>query len=446
MNLGFKDDNYAPDLLFVPTENYDPFVLGADYYPTTVAFFKQRLWFGGSNSLPQTLWASQIALFDNFNKSSPLKDSDSLEFTIASTQVNAVRWLTPFQDLLVGTSGAEWLVFSSEGSAITPSTTDTKVQSYWGSAARKPIVVGDSILHVQEQGGKIRDLFFSLEKDGYSGNDLTVMVSHLFQGKNVVSWAYQRNPDSVLWCVMNDGGLYGLTYHKEHQVWGWHRHTTDGTFESVAAIPGDIYDDVYFVVNRIVQDETVRYIEKMDDKWLLSEGINTAMFLDSALSYSGAAETTFRGLDHLIGETVSALVDGSPLEGLTVDSDGVVELEAAGTVVHIGLPMSSTLAPMGVEELGGENRTVGRIKGMAKIIIRFAATVGGRIGSDPDYTFPLKFTPDTWGEAIDPKETEDYEFIPPGNYARDGSFFIIQDQPLPMTVLALIPEFSVGGM
>ncbi len=441
----FRDENYTPDLLYGVPENYDPFSGGAGDYPGTTSFFKQRLWFGASLNLPQSFWASQVSLFNNFNKSSPLRDSDSLEFTLASAQVNAIKWLVPFQELLAGTSGAEWKIFASGGGAITPSTTDAKIQSYWGSTAVQPIIVGDSVVHVQAQGSKVRDLLYSLEKDSYSGNDLTVMVSHLFQGKTVVSWAFQRSPDSVLWCVMDDGSLLGMTYHKEHQVWGWHQHETDGTFEAVASIPGATYDDVYFVVNRTVGAATVRYIEKLSDKWRGEDGIENAMFLDSALSYSGSAVTSFAGLDHLEGETVSALVDGSPVANLVV-TDGTITLATAGSVVHVGLPMVSTLAPMGVEEIGREAGSVGRVKSLSKIIVRFSYTVGGKIGHELALMDALKFTPDVYGEAIIPEELLDYEFTPPAGYDRDGSFYIRQDQPLPMTVLAIMPSFIVGGM
>lgn len=441
-NTAFRDDNYSPNVGETPPEAQAPFTGGNN--PSVVTFFEQRLWFGGSTSQPQTLWASQVGNFQNFNKSHPVKDDDAMEFTLASTQVNAIRWIMPFRDLLVGTSGAEWLV-SGTDDAYTPSTTRAKVQSYWGSGeGLRPIIIGDGVIHVQQQQSKIRDLFYSLEKDSYAGNDLTVMVDHLFRGKTVVDWAFQRSPDGVLWCVMSDGSLNAMTYHKEHQIYGWHHHETDGEFESVVVIRGATYDDVYFVVKRTINGSDVRYIEKLADKWV-GGSVDNAIFLDSYKAYAGSPANEFSGLHHLEGETVTALADGSPVGNLVV-TDGAVNIPFNASTVFIGLPYTSVVAPIGVELAGEAAASIGRVKTISKIILRFSYTVGGSVGPALDYLDALKFTPDTFDIAIDPQDVLDYEFVPPANYSRDGAFYVVQDQPLPMTLLALIPEIVVGGL
>ena len=48
-------------------------------------------------------------------------------------------------------------------------------------AGLAPIIIGNSILHVQRHGARVRDLFYSLEKDGYAGNDLSILAPHLFE-------------------------------------------------------------------------------------------------------------------------------------------------------------------------------------------------------------------------------------------------------------------------
>ena len=94
-----------------------------------------------------------------------------------------------------------------------------------------PIVIGNTIIHLQSKGGIIRDLAFALESDSYTGNDLTVLANHLFEGKTVKEWAYAQAPHSIVWAVLSDGTLAALTYMREHEVWGWSRHDTDGTYE-----------------------------------------------------------------------------------------------------------------------------------------------------------------------------------------------------------------------
>jgi len=111
----------------------------------------------------------------------------------------------------------------------------------------------------------------------------------------------------------------------------------------------------------------------------------------------------------------------------------------------LGMPYVSQLSPLSVEAAGQGGTTVGRVKSFAKIIVRLARTVGGKIGPTLDNMDDLKFTPEEYGVAIAADQTLDYEFIPPARFDRDGSLYIQQDQPLPMSILALMPEFTVGG-
>lgn len=430
----FRDDNFDSDLNDAVPEAYDPFT--GTNYPGTVTFHQQRLFFGGSNEKPQTMWASRIGNFESFNKARPIRDDDSLEYTIVSNQVNDIRWVVANDDLLVGTAGIETRIFANDG-ALTPSTMQVKTQSRWGSVKLMPILIGNSVLHVQAQGAKVRDLFYTIERDGYSGNDLSILANHLFEGHEIVDWAYQASPDSVIWCVRDDGVVIALTYMKEHDIWGWHKHTTDGLFESVGVIPSTSYDDVYFIVNR----GGTRFIEKMVDKWN-GDDIKDAIFLDSYLTYDGSATTTITGLDHLEGETVQALADGSPVADLTV-TNGSVTLPTAAEKIHVGLGYESILAPIGVELNTNEGTSLGRKKTFAKITLRLSSTVGGKVGPKTSKLISLKFTQEYYDQAI-PPFSGDYDFIPQTGYDTDGSFYVKQDQPLPMTIIALIPDIVVS--
>ncbi len=192
---------------------------------------------------------SQTGNYHNFNISEPLRDDDAVTFTIAASQVNEVRHLVPLSDMIILTSGGEWLLTANDG-VITPSSIQVKPQGYRGSSDAPPIVVGNTIIHIQSKGAIIRDLAFALESDSYTGNDLTVLASHLFAGKTVKEWAYSQAPHSIVWVVLSDGTLAALTYMREHEVWGWSRHDTDGTFESVCTIAEGDEDATYFVVKR----------------------------------------------------------------------------------------------------------------------------------------------------------------------------------------------------
>ena len=161
-----------------------------------------------------------------------------MEYRIASGSIDAITWAASFGDLLLGTSGSEYKA-SGDGGPITAKNISITAQSYWGSARLAPIIIGNSVLHVQRHGARVRDLFYSLEKDGYAGNDLSILAPHLFDGHSLIQWAYQQTPGSTIWIVREDGMMPALTYMKEQDIWGWSRHVTQGAVTSVAAVSGD---------------------------------------------------------------------------------------------------------------------------------------------------------------------------------------------------------------
>jgi hypothetical protein len=210
-------------------------------YPGSVTLYQQRLLFGRTDTNPQTIFGSQTGNFQNFNTSRPLQDDDAIEFTLYSNQVNEIQWMTALRTLLIGSSGAEWEMTSgSNGGALTPTSVNVISQGNRGSEPLQPITIGNSLLFVARGGNTIRDYGYNFDVDGYTGDELTVLASHLFEMSEVRAWAYQRLPYSVIWCVTNDGKLYGLTYDKNQQVVGWHRHETLGAFESVASVSGTL--------------------------------------------------------------------------------------------------------------------------------------------------------------------------------------------------------------
>jgi hypothetical protein len=307
----FRDDNYAPDAGDTPSERQNPFVQGNN--PGTVCFHQQRLILGSPALEPQKWYSSRTGNYEEFSKSKPLKDDDMLEFSIASGRIDRIQWVASFGDLLIGTSGSEYKAIGADQGVVTPSSINVREQSYWGSIKIRPLIIGNSVLHVQRQGSRVRDLFYSLERDGYAGSDLSVMASHLFDDYMIRQWEYQQSPGSTVWAVRSDGVMLALVYMKEHDIWGWTRVTTEGSYLSVACTAGYKQDDLYVVVEREVQGEKRWYLEMFQSRWnYLHDGIQDAFYVDAGLSYAGEPTNVVSGLDHLEGRTVSVLADPSP--------------------------------------------------------------------------------------------------------------------------------------
>ncbi len=344
--------------------------------------------------------------------------------------------------LLVGTGDAELKMNGGETQAITPTSVQITPQSYRGSARLPALVVGNAVLYVQRQGNVVRDFVYSLEVDGYAGNNLTVLASHLLQGRRIVAWDYQQHPDTVVWAVRDDGILLGLTYMREHDLWAWHRHETQGAFESVSVVPDDQEDAMYVVVRRTVKGIERRFIERMEARWRGGD-VAEAFFVDCGLSYRGEPVSTILGLDHLAGMEVAILADGSVLPRDTVAADGSLRLPRPASVVHVGLPYAAELQTMNIEPAAADGSTQGRGKRLARVVLKLLESTGVQAGCSADRLDELKFREDeAYGQATRPFTGSKPLSVESGN-GREVCVFVRQENPLPVTLLALIPELDI---
>ncbi len=201
-------------------------------HPSCVTFFEQRLVFAGTTEQPQTIFFSRSGDYENMdaNIGGTVADDDAIIYTIASNQVNAIRFMTATRTLIIGTAGGEFTVSGGgTDSAITPTNILIKKQSNHGSANVDAISVGNATLFLQRAKRKIRELAYNFDVDGYIAPDMTILAEHISEG-GLTQIAYQQEPNQIVYATRNDGELVALTYQREQQVTAWHRHIFGGRF------------------------------------------------------------------------------------------------------------------------------------------------------------------------------------------------------------------------
>lgn len=443
--LTFDDENIVPDLADTPQTARNPFS-GVGNYPRCATFIEQRLAFASTEIEPQAVWMSQSANYENFGYSQPSKPSDAVTFRIKARQVNEIRSMLATKGLMVLTSGAEWIITGgSQSDAITPASIKIDNQGYRGAAKVQPIVVGNTVLFAQDRGGVVRDFSYQFADDAYVGKDLTILARHLFRNKNIKAWAFAQAPHSLCWVIMDDGSLVSLTYMKEHDVWAWTHHDSgaDAYFEDVSVIAEGNEDVPYFIVRRTINGQTKRYIERLHTREF--EVVEDAFFVDCGLTYDGPAATVIDGLDHLEGCQVVALSNGNVVRNLTV-SGGEVTLPSASAKVHIGLPMKAKLRTLDLDlgSVRGLGTVQGRTKSISTVTLRVEDTRGIFIGpSEDDLVEWKQRSIEPWDEAIK-LYTGDVEIGTPWDWNTHGNIWIEQLDPLPMTILAVMPDVKIG--
>ena len=564
-STSFVDATYTPDPLDAPPVARTPFT-GTGNYPSTVAYYQQRLVFANTDNDPEGVYTSKSGLYKNFMKSTPLQDDDAVTFALAGRQVNEVQHLLDIGKLLVFTTSGEWAIEGDPAGILTPGQVNPTQRTANGSGNLAPLVVDGSAIYVQARGSVIRDLNYEWESQGYKGNELTIFASHLFDKYTLVDWAYQQIPHSIVWVVRSDGILLGMTYVREHQVNGWHWHDfrgvedgvaylADGTYdadgsifasggtedatgglaENVCVVPEGSEDVLYLVIKRMVNGSWHRYIERMKTRQVVD--IEDSVFMDCSLSYDGrntntahtmqltggvtwaydedltlgSSESYFvstdvgneivlededegeilrcritaytntttvtvrahktvplvlqsvptsswskavdevSGLWHLEGRTVSALVDGfvsaSPNnQAYTVRtvSEGKVNLSDPHAVIHVGLPYVSDIETLNIDTVGNSSMA-DKKKNISKLTLFVESTRGVWAGADENNLTEFKLrNAEGYDEPVALSTgTIDLNIRPEWNST--GKVLIRQTEPLPVSVLAIVPAGYIPG-
>lgn len=416
-------------------------------YPSAPAYFQQRKWLAASTNNPQTLWATKTGLFQNMDTANPIQSNDAITATLAAQQVNNVLAMVPMPGgLIILTGAGAWQISGGgQNQPVTPSNISAQAQAYTGCHSTiLPIIINYNILYVQSKGSIVRDLAYNFYANIYTGTDITVLSNHFFFGYQLVEWAYAEQPYKLVWIVRDDGALLSLTYLKEQEIQGWAKHTTDGDFKSVCSISEGSENAVYFVIQRTINGNTVNYVERLASRNMSSD-VENAWFVDAGVQYSGSPATVMTGLDHLEGETVTGVADGLVVTP-TVVVNGSITLGTAASLVTLGLPFTAQLQTLYVDL--GEPTIQGKRKKLNALTARVSDTIAGpdnglQAGSTFSTLTPFRFDSSgaPLGNALfdgDLRTTLDPSWNP------YGQICIEQQKPLPVSILGVIPEISVG--
>ena len=404
-------------------------------YPCCVFFFQDRLGFAGTAREPQGLWLSRIGEYEDFGYFRTVQDSDAISINLSSKKLNAIHSVAVGSKLLVFTAGSEWSVGSS--GALTPYNVEISQEGERGASEVAPLVVGNRTLFVQSRGGVLRDFFYEYSSASYTGRDLTLRARHLFFNRAIKEMSYQQEPDNLIWCVLDDGTLLALTYIAQEDIFAWTEHKTQGSFLGVCSIPSHGFDEIWFLVKR----ENGCFIERLSPR-LLSKNSEDQIFLDSAVSKKNTvAFTSVSGLEHLDGQKVNVLADGSLIKDLQVQN-GTITLPKAVHTACVGLAYTARLQTLPSEVTSAEGTLQDRQRRLVQVRLKVLDSRGGQVGTEMGKMDELIYNPlETFG-TIPALQTRDVRKVFGSFHHYFPSVIIEQKDPLPLTVLAIITQLA----
>lgn len=451
----FKDPGITPDFSVTPPIGATPFA-SADVYPDVSASYQQRRFFGYTNTHPDEITGSRTGFPSNFDISSPLQDDDAVTFRIAGNDHNPIRHLIGLKGLIALTGGGAWVVTGggSPKAPITPSSLDADQQGYIGVSECRPALVGNSILYVEARGANVHDLQFEQQVEGLGGRDLSIYAAHLFDGFQITELAHAQNPHSIVWAVRNDGTLLGLTYVREQEVWGWHRHDTgaNGRFEHVCVVPEGEDDAVYVIVRRTIGGVFKRSIEKLEKRLIVDVALD-GFFVDAGLTYIGAPANTIAGLGHLEGQVVAVVGDGVVIfngdpdaanaADFTVTAGALpVDLPDEYSIIHAGLPIRfAEFESLDLDVSGSDVRDKKKRVGSLSLFLERSDRT---FLAGPDSAHLVQVELEQWET---PSATFDglVSLNLTSAFNDHGRVFVRHTEPTPLTVLGLLPNLEPGG-
>jgi len=424
-------------------------------YPRVISLIQDRIFLGWSLTYSDR-WALTITggytgdelRFSPSDKDGLVTADASISGTLKSKEVNEICWAN--QDdkgLIVGTSGADWLISSTSSSAVlTPDSVKVNQISSTGSAYMQSLTAEVNTLFIQRSRRRLFDVVYNFNIDRLKPEDRSLFFGHL-TSSGIVDITLQKEPLNTIWVICSDGSLFGITYYPDHKIYGAHRHILGGKDVKVKAIsvaPDKNYDSdqLTVIVERTINGYTVQYLEYLTQTFDGTLDKKYAFHVDSGIVYDGVSTNTVSGLDHLEGETVKLLIDGKSHPDLVVSGGSVTLLNSKeGSYINVGLACPWYIKTQRVEAGSRDGVSQGKNKKIQGVIVRLLNSLGLSFSPDGiDYT-PLDFEQaQSYNEDIS-LYTGDTPLTTGGfHYDTDGYIYVGDEGVFPITILAIMPQ------
>ena len=411
-------------------------------WPTAVALWEECLvLFKGSTGYASVV--GDLANFERRDSSGDFQRDLAGSFTLPSTA--EIRWGRADRMLVIGTDRAEFTVerIVTQGAGAGPPIFQIKLQGTSGVSTVPPVQVAGRILYLQRAQRKLLEMAYAFASDRYTAPDLARLAGHI-AARGIVATAHAQEPAQILWMVLADGTMAGMTYDPDQQVMGWFRRELGGGLKARTAAritdPAGTRDQLWLGVETV---SGAWWVLRKEKPWEIGDARLTANLTDAALSYSGAAISAGTGAAHLVGMTVDVLADGKPHPRVVIGAGGSWTLTYAAADITLGLPFAARFRPLPIA--GGDGSIQAKVKRVNEVTLRLLESAGlsvsvqGQAGQLIDTV--------AGSDVMDGAASlysGDARVSSLGAFDRDGQILIERVQPLPSTIAAHFHRVEVA--
>jgi hypothetical protein len=208
----------------------------------------------------------------------------------------------------------------------------------------------------------------------------------------------------------------------------------------VMPTPDGTREEVWIGVRRTINNTFKRYFEYFEKCWEEGDAASDVYYVDCGVTYSGAPATVISGLDHLEGETAQVVVDGASHPDRVV-TGGSITLALEGEKVHVGFKAPAHIITQRLEAGARDGTAQGKMKRAEEAVVRLADTLGGKLGMYGRPLTEIQYRTPSMPMDQPPTIFDGDKIVSlDSDYERAARVEILQDQPFPMTVVAVMPR------
>lgn len=449
----FKADQAIANGLWELEEGYEDAWSSTRGFPRTCTFHESRLYFGGSKSLPNTLFGSKIADFFNF-KSAESLDDDAILVTMSTDSVNAITAMRSGRDLQIFTKDAEFFVPQASLEPITPSNIVIKNATRRGSKEGiKPVMAEGGTLFIQREGKALREFLFSDVDLNYQANNISLLASHLLKTpRSMALRVATSTDDGDLLLIPNDedGSMAVFSILRSQNVVAPAEWITDGKYLDVAVDVSNIYTVVERNYQYGLNTNTPKYyLEIFDDQRTTDSSIQyysggQANFPDQNLPSEDGQTTALLMLAHLKNVVCNVIRDGAVLANATpqdlLSVVGITIDVTPSTFAEVGVPYSVQVDTLPAEPKLSSGVVISRKRRILEVTTLVDRTQNLAVNG---VELPFGTLPYVLG-STPPTFTGRKRIAPFLGYSDTANLTFTMTQPLFATVLSVEYKLSTG--
>jgi hypothetical protein len=244
-------------------------------YPSCVAFYSGRLWYGGFSKKPLSVYASRTIIYDNFIDNDSITAESPLKLTLSEIS-NPIEWIFGAKNnLYIGSAdGISVVNGGGQGQPITATEVYSGLANKDGTSGAMPTVKDSDMFYVSQDKRKVYMFDYDLLTQKFTANDLNWISSEITRGK-IKKILYKRDDNNNIYVLLENGQVVTMLYNTKENILGWFAFESQQQILDICTVTRpDGKDDLFFMVKK----DDKYYIERMADEVQFSKFYETVNF------------------------------------------------------------------------------------------------------------------------------------------------------------------------